>query len=95
MDGKNELPQGFSRITPSYLEDSFDVGETKKDLTQNTKKVVRYKKNIKKVALYRVIIMVLAFIIAYWLYHLANDLIMQLEYNRYHSGHAPTVIQML
>ena len=83
--GMDEKPAKELKTTP-YNEDVFDLDTYKKTMRMQTQIRTHNQQTRRRIGIYRIFIMILAFVIAYWLYNLASGFIMQHEYNKYHTS---------
>lgn len=69
----------------SFDEDGFDLESHKKTAETRVRKEIRTQRIRRHISIYKVMIMVLAFVVAYCLYHLTNEYIQRYEYKKYHT----------
>lgn len=69
----------------AFNEDEFDLEAHKKAAGEQAKTIVQAQRARRRIAVYKIIIMLLAFVAAYWLYCLAGELIERYDYNKYHT----------
>ena len=69
----------------SFIEDDFDLDEFKKAAQARVQAYNYTQYPSRSLIIGKLLIIILAFFSAYWLYNLASQFIEQYDYNRYHN----------
>lgn len=68
----------------AFDEDEFDLDSHKKTASAHVQTKVWTERTRRKTAAYKVLIMLLAFVIAYGLYNMVSEVIQRYDYQKYH-----------
>ena len=86
--GDYTMAENGAHLPPNYAEDRFDLDEHKKTAATRVRAFLRHRRVRRKVSLYKVLIMIFAFVIMFCLYHMINKLILHYDYVRYGGASA-------
>jgi hypothetical protein len=69
----------------SFQEDEFDLERHKSAADAHAREISRERRTRRQISVYKIIIMLLSFVIMFALYYFINDVILQYDFNRHQN----------